>query len=321
MAYETGVATSQQDLLSKLGTFASGNGWTQDEFDTTNKRLSLHKGTIYVQFRWDAVDAISMYHSLGFIGTGTSPGNHTDDSGNGQTAANPLTTGRRVNRIGNGPFTAYYFFTNSSPADYIHVVLEFSPGLFRHVTFGKLVKNGTWTGGEFAGCEFIAASSTGLDNTSHYVLCDGRHDQDNTLPMTIHVEGLPGQTAGTKWGIVWGPSTNLGTDRGGAARNPLIGGLRESFLQAALGWFSANPNNGFVPMFPLQIFRRRLTSPEQWINLGTIPDLRYINIKFVNAADEFTVGGDTWKCFPWVKKTTTANADESGNMGIAIRKT
>lgn len=318
MAYETGTATSQQDLIEKLFTFATGQGWTQDQLDTSAKQAALHKNNVYVSFRWDAADAISVYQALGYTG-GSSPGNHPNDSGSGQTAANPLTTGRRINRIGNGPFPAYYFFADDT---YIHVALEFSIGLYRFISFGEMVKRGTWTGGEFAGASLWAPTVTGLNQAGHYALCDWRYAivGDPGVAMTVHAESLPSQVGGGRWGVA-ANLTSVGNDRGGTARALMIGGVREGFFQVALGWMSGAASNGFVPMFPLHIYYRRTGSPETWQLLGHLPGVRFCNIKHMAAAEEFTVGGDTWKVFPWVRKSDTVNADESGHMGFSFLKT
>ena len=41
MAYQTGSATDQTDLMSKLSTFAQANGFTEDYYNGTNRHLSL----------------------------------------------------------------------------------------------------------------------------------------------------------------------------------------------------------------------------------------------------------------------------------------
>lgn len=321
MAYETGVATSQQDFLTKLYTFAGANGWTQGENDTTNKRMAINKDNVFVQFRWDAVDAIAIYQSLGFT-AGTGAGQQTGDSGNGQTGTSNITTDRRINRIGNGPYTAYFFFLGAvGGSDYIHVVLEVSPGLYRHISFGEIVKNGTWTGGEYCGGTVWAASTTGGDSNQHNVLVDHAAGvlQDCS---TIHLEQVAGDPAASKWGVLT-ELTSVGNDRGGNARLPCIGGWRDGDMQHAFGWIPANPNNGAVPMFPLRVFRRKILTPQQWHLLGALPDIRGINLAQIVPGEEFTVGSDTWKVFPWIRKRFTSGTpflDESGNLGMAIKK-
>lgn len=68
MAYEQGIATSKEDFVDQLTTFAENNGWTIDEFDAAGNKASIHLNGIFVSFRWDAVDSggIAVFHSLGY---------------------------------------------------------------------------------------------------------------------------------------------------------------------------------------------------------------------------------------------------------------
>lgn len=321
MAYENGIAVSQVDLLTKLYNFAGANGWTQGENDAGNKRMALSKDGVFVQFRWDAVDAIAIYQSLGFS-AGVGAGLQTGDSGSGQTGTAAITTDRRINRIGTGPYTSYHFFLGAvGTSDYIHVVLEVSPGLYRHISFGELIKDGSWIGGEYC-CGTVWATSGGGDSGLHNVLVDHACANFVNDACTIHMEGVAGDAATSKWGVN-ADNFTVGNDRAGNARLACLGGWRDGFFQHAMGWIQANPNNGYVPMWPLHIYRRKNTSPQQWHRLGTVPDLRFINIAQLVPGDEFTVGADTWKVFPWIRKRFTpgsAFVDETGNLGLAVKK-
>jgi hypothetical protein len=327
MAYETGTATTQQDLLDKLQTFAAANGWTVDEWNTSGKELSMHRSTVYVHFQWDSTattGGIGIYQSLGWIAAGTNPWQHTDDSGTGLASlTGPYTSQRRVDRIGDGPFTKYFFFEDDT---YIHVVLEYAPGLYRHFGMGILEKVGTWTGGEYA-YGHIWYNSFGVQDypqdSRHSFSFDARNTNASTDNATLHVEGLPGEpSASTKWGVMW-QGTSPGNDRAAVARVNLFGGLRDGPLTNALSWMPANPNNGYIPLVPIPIYYRRDagSSPEKWYLLGFAKATRLINIRNYNPGDEITVGSDTWTVFPWVrKKWDQDDTDETGNMGIAYQK-
>jgi hypothetical protein len=45
-----------------------------------------------------------------------------------------------------GPYTGHYFFTDGTC---VHAVMEVASGVFNHMSFGKVAKFGTWTGGEY----------------------------------------------------------------------------------------------------------------------------------------------------------------------------
>lgn len=68
MAYEQGAATSKEDFVDKLTTFAAANGWTKDEFSAANDRATIHINNLYVSFRWDAVASggITAFQSLDY---------------------------------------------------------------------------------------------------------------------------------------------------------------------------------------------------------------------------------------------------------------
>ncbi len=209
--YETGVPTSQQDFVQKLFTFLTANGWTQDQLDTTNKQAAIHKGTCYVSFRWDSQaspnGAIGVCQALGYTG-GQSPGNHPNTGGN-------ITVGRRMPWIGNGPFTSYHFFLDTT-ADVFHGVLEFQAGLYRHLSFGTVAKVGTWTGGEFCGALYW--NNAGMDNllsSNHSVMWDLYYSTGNDVAATIHVEGLPNAPANSRWGSFWGGAAGSVGNEGG----------------------------------------------------------------------------------------------------------
>jgi hypothetical protein len=332
MSYQTGTATSQQDFLNKMLTFLTANGWTQDDWDTVNKELAFHitsPASVYISMRWDATattGGISIHQALGYTG-GNTPGNHPNDSGTGQKAGTPITTGRRLDRIGNGPFTNHYFFTDGPSPTYAHVVLEYAPGLYRHMSFGKLVKFGDWTGGEYA-CGHVWDSSTFAKDTpkatSHHIPFDATNNQVYAHADTIHAEGLPNHPANPndRWLVSWAGEIGMTNDGDGNARGYAIGGARDGFLQNALGPYRANPNNGYVPLIPVQVwYREDFVTPDGWRLLGYAPDIRVINIGNMEAGDEFTVGSDTWKVFPWVRKQYLQNdTDESWNAGFAYKK-
>jgi hypothetical protein len=327
IVYETAAGTAdQQAFLTALDAFAVANGWTEDEWSVGNKRLCIHKGTVYIQFRWDAVAStgcIAIYQSLGYTG-GNAPGYHLNDSGNGQISVNPITSGRRLQVIGNGAFTNYYFFTDAA-SPYIHVVLEYAAGVFRHMTFGLINKIGDWVGGEY--CSAFAwnlvTNPSVITYSGHYAMFDAYGLTTIWDTGTLHLEGMPNEGGTSKWALI--ANTTAGganIDRASIARYVVQGGLREGPLNNVMCAMAANPNNGFVPMQPLWLaYRDRTTSPESHYLLGTIPDLRFINIKYLDPAEEFTVGAETWKVFPWIKKQNLGGTNvESKNMGLAYRK-
>lgn len=325
MAYETGTPSSIQDLVQKLFTFLTTiptTVWTQDQLDTTNKWATIHLGSCYVSFRWDATAQtdLAVYQSLGY--TSGAPHLIATDSGNGDTTV-PIDSTRRVNFTAAGPFTKYYFFASDAAPYYCHVVVEVSSGRFRHFGFGNLDKIGTWTGGEYAYGHFWSQTTVQIDNPAingHTMLLDGALGTAN-LAATVHLEGVGSMGVNDKWGVC-GSGLTPATDRAGNARCALAGGGRAGFWGYVMGWMTTARINAFKPLIPIPlIYVDTSTAPDTWILLGHQPDVMMLNMKHYNAADEVTVGSDTWVVFPWVRKQyLQADTEESWNAGVAYKK-
>lgn len=330
--YQTGSATSQADLMNLLQTFAVAQGWTLNIYSSTDRWMAINNGSVYVQFRWDLSTSIAMFHSTGFTGTGTAPGNQSGDDGCGSLDASApydaaVSGGRRIGVIGNGPYTAYHFFADGT-TNYIHVVLEYSPGLYRHFSFGTISKIGTWTGGQYAVGHILTGVSLGIPAAgTHSQLFGGGLTGSTTaeanLAGSVRVEGMANQSVGQQWMILTQQTASLGNDRAGNARIAGIGGVvTGNYWMQGMGFFRADLLNGFVPHIPIPIMWRDTTpAPDQHMLLGFAPDMWHVQMANLSPGQEYTIGGETFKVFPLVRKQTTSNSvEESRNCGIVYRK-
>src|SRR5258706_1477045 len=150
MAYETGVATSPSDLLTKIGVFAQTQGWTLHTGGAGGDapgQVSLDDGAGFVMNMIADVanKRISFQPSTAYVGAGTSFFNHT---GSPSTAGTGTTFGQFS--LDTGPFIAYYLFANTTAPRYVHCVVEITNGIFGHFHFGVCTKFGTYTGGGYA---------------------------------------------------------------------------------------------------------------------------------------------------------------------------
>jgi len=344
MAYETGSATDHTDLMSKLNTFAAANGFTTEYHNGTNRHLSLSRSAnnIYVSFHWDNVNTIAMYQALGYSGgSAETPWLQANDSGNGSSdLPTNIDRGRQVSRTGAGPFTAYHFFAHTSPY-VIYIVLEFSPGLYRHFGFGYINKTGTWTGGAWcAGHLWHWGGSSPFnvydtpDSTAHTVLMDNLLYQEQTYygtnnndaGGTLHVEGLFLQDSASKWGHAVSrllSDSEVRLDRAGNPRVRIGGGCRGGPALAQFGRFLPDLANGFIPIIPMELFYYdgRGTGDHGWYLLGVMPHVGHIHLHGIDAAQALTVGSDTWMAFPMVRKSNIGGDNqESRNAGIIYKK-
>lgn len=332
MAFETGQATDIPDLISKLSTFLTANGWTEDQRDNTARQFAFHKNSVYFSGKWgtDTANIMSLHQALAYTG-GTRPGEHTDDSGQGynatssQTRANLLTE-RHVDFANVGPYPNYWFFENDASPAYIHVVVEISTGLFVHFGAGELVKFNDWTGGEYVYGHYHTGNNEAQADSTF--LLDGYSNSssgtDEDRPATLHVEGLTSQPVSGKWGIVWSRDTNLGTDRAGIARVMVQGGFRGGPITADFGNFGGSVTTGLIPLPPITLWHVSgdiaVGSGALACYLGYMADVRQINIRFFTAGQEIAYGGDTWVIFPASMRETNSVAKASGYLGVAYKK-
>ena len=342
MAYQTGSATDATDLMSKLSTFAQANGFTEDYYNGTNKFLSLSRPALnlYVSFQWNA-NYIALYQALGYSGgSAETPWLQVNDSGNGSDNFGTYPDrGRQVTEIGAGPFTAYHFFAHDNPYN-VYVVLEFSPGLYRHFGFGFISKTGIWTGGAWCaghlwnkGGSVPYGAFSSPDHSGHSVLMDTLTSQNapyfgtyNTnAGGTLHVQGLPGMSAASKWGQSMNNGVldvDFSNDRAGNPRVRILGGCRGGPAMVQFGRYLPNLSNGFIPIIPMEIFYCRGESAANgWYFLGMMHNVGHIHLQGIDPATELTVGADTWIAFPMVRKANVGGTNqESENAGIIYKK-
>lgn len=318
--YQTGSATDLADLVTKLFTFATANGWTSDQLSTGTGQAAFHRGNVYISFRWNTTTPLHMglYQALGYTG-GNQPGQHPNDSGDGAVSStnSSLLNERCVSEIGNGPFPSYYFFDSDT---YLHVVVETSTDVFRHFGFGELTKFGDWTGGEYCYGHMRASSGTPITST-HCVGLDALFSDGSLRERcaTVHLEGLPGMAGASKWGCVGNFTTAPVNDPAGNARVLVRGGLRGGLIGRQFGIVPAGSASGLQPMYPIGLFYRNLANSNcYW--LGWQTDVRGCNVRFHAPKAEVTIGSDVWVFFPMTKRTTAAETEASQYAGIAYKK-
>lgn len=325
MANQTAQATNIADLFSQLSTFAVANGWTQDH--SASDRLFLTKSTCSVAFRWatSSPTCAAIYQHTAFINSSTNPGNHTNDSGQGNISSSNATllTGRHV-LLPNSSMT-YWFFEDN---DYIHVVVETASQQFVHFGFGILEKIGTWTGGAYSygnrNDPAGGTSSLALRPLSSFLLdgLAGTSTPTTVRPFcsTIHMEGMPGAGGSSRWALAWaGGNANVGTDRAGNARLNVQGGFRGGPVARAFGRMGNSIGSGLIPMYPINCYYDN-PAADRWYPIGYMKDVRGMNIRYYNGGDEITVGSDTWVVFPARYKTIVSSTAGTRNLGIAYRK-
>lgn len=299
MDYETGVASSPADLLSKLDVFLAANGWTVNVPGSLVGRV-YSKGAIYCGAESDA-SGFWLRGALGF--NSALAWNNQTNRANDQPYCN----------TGAGPFTAYHFFAGAeSSKEYFNVVVEISAGVFRHAIVSDLIKFGAWTGGTYVDSTWWSSSSSFMnqpESNRSRVICDSQPD--------LAPSGA--------FGHVWVDNDGFTNHWSGLFDN--ISDLNSALGSVRTRGFNWNPYNiGYARwnlrtiLEPLTILQNRpgsLRSP-----IGRVPNMRFVSLVNNAPGDLFTIGGDTWMLFPIISRTDTwgsgsSSIPSSGHAGYA----
>ncbi len=297
-AYETGVASSPSDLLTKLETFAAANGWT---VNTVTGGKVFIKGTIVVGVATDSDEIFAR-------------GAITYNSGAAWNAQTNAAAASVAINLTAGPFTAYHFFVGAEGGkDYLHVVVEISAATFRHLVFGSLIQSGSYTGGTYV--DGVRWSTS----TSHQNIPDSaEHSTIMDAPSTVGN------------GHVWcdHDSKTNNWQREGAyndySTSKFIGNDRGfGILDVPRGTIGYQRYNLRTPLWPAQCFVNRASSLRSLI--GRIPDFRLVQLKQFTPGDTLSIGGVDWMLFPMCARTdswgsTSSSIQSSGYYGYGYRK-
>lgn len=187
MAFATGVATSIDDFLAQLVSFAVTNAGFTNEGSVTSSAGTgsrtvqrVSKSGVHWFFTRYAnsmgLAAKMSYSALPNAANIDSPG------GTFQSTYTDMNTWTFV-----GPFVGHYFFTEGTC---VHAVLEVATGIFNHFSFGKVTPIGTWTGG-WVGGEYVTGGSYRTVETVGGVV--GYRDWINTFSHRPFNDGTDSQ--------------------------------------------------------------------------------------------------------------------------------
>lgn len=342
MAYSNVTALTNMDsVLSAITTFIGGlTGWTiHTNLGTPTVGAAsggsvtiASNGTTMVGLRstdtGGAANQLFLFSGLGAYSSGIEGSLNGDDGlGSLYTTANvnsSPTNGflfRGFQKLA-GPYPNLYMFSNSA-GDYVHIVLEWATGKFRHMTFGKISQFGTWPGGN--GSYFCGTywDQGGL----------GQGGQEPIASANSAVHALPFQNgpAEDSFMLDWTLNYSNGTDnwigpvegtfgtvvrrRG---RSSVRGGANRIYKNIQESLFT-----GLIPLGPIIVGAEKLSDTPVTIRfIGQVPDMRTINIDHLAPAGEFAIGSDTWKVFPLSSKNPPSVGDQENSLfaGLAYKK-
>jgi len=208
-----------------------------------------------------------------------------------------------------GPFPTVHLFTDN-PSTYVHVVVEITSGVYKHLLFGPLQKYGVWVGGGYYACTSWSTNVNFIDSpssTTHHVPFDnvGLGEEN----WTVHyVNGSDNWITPTE-NVLNGVQRRMG-------RGSFRGGFGQSFANIPETSFS-----GFVGLAPVHVQAvRQSDTPDTTRLVGKVPDFRAVNIQNLFPGNSYFIGADEWVVFPLVAKNGAVDQFNSGTAGCAYLK-
>lgn len=331
MAYETGTSSSVVDLLDKFRLFAIAQGWTANRWATvgSGRELCIQKGAAYFNFRaWNnetmlvngsssgSKYGITLNGSDGYSGAAAwdrQPGYPVRGSTSGGDQAHvlfPLV-------ITTGPFPAYHFFAPDSKTLFAEV--EISTGIFLRFGCGSLdLFNPAAPGGG----RFCYSTGGGhVTNSTATSAWLGSDADSSSYAMELvpfrgadYASNNSSYSFGSMVRAAFGSFDNwAGSGRTVSATGLQMacqgGGVHDKVLRD----YSPNPLNGIGLLLPNIV---SLNIGDEYLSpIGVVPGMRFMDMTNYLPGDEFTIGSDTWKVFPWYAKGGIGY-----NRGIAYLK-
>ncbi|MEZ0155264.1 MAG: hypothetical protein AB9Q22_10245 [Candidatus Reddybacter sp.] len=336
MAFQTGTFSSFSDLKTKLETFLTGNGYTLTTGIITKSGTQIH-----LKFA-STTDDITLE-----MGKDSSAGallhKHPVMDGTTTQLVGMGTLYNKINVPASIVFPANYDFQLwASPVNEFRCVIEYNNEYTQNLGFAEIVKAVDMDGGvviDASGCYVRATSDIGtakmLSLTSERSSTDSfslYRAASSPMPFGYGRTNVTDSTASTQlWaefmGFDWwlsGDVNGLGATLAGTkyarSSNTFFTPLRTSphsskELEDSLQVYNAN-----AAMAPIRLYGHH--PGDNYAPLGSVQNIRWLNIKHLNFGEVVDDGVDKWKCYPAYFKDASAlngTALHSGQWGFAVR--
>lgn len=324
MAYQQTTASSINDLLNTVATFASALGWTVARNNTFTSGSNTRRVLSLSRAGFDHV------HLFTELSNATKVRLFTMRSIDINTALDAISQPSRstyadTNLLSGGSYPNFYLFGEDGANPYVHCVIEHAAGRYRHFGFGELVKQGIWTGGSYVTGTYwhqdanVISSPSSAEHCSPWsnpnvgpanlpaIRCDDSDATANTI-SGVDVRYLPYNSS-----IIYPRRVGTGFKTpGGSALVP--------YVDQGMGLLNYTFSNYNQRTNLVRIKHFVTVAGGYFRYIGEPPAVRAINISPYQNGEEFTIGSDVWKVFPIVRKGSVANQEYSGNYGIAYKK-
>lgn len=336
MPFETNSATNVDDLATKLVTFATSNGWTQNGTTVTQgtgKKFHLSKNNTYLNFRTFNGETPSMSATTtdcrsqtGSMLMTLSTGYNGANSWYNQTNTGVYGGSNQTQTCGIGQFSgsipAYYFFSFSGTGyDVLYVVTEAPAGEYSFLLMGMLDKNKY--GGDSAPIGMFATGtgSHALSSRAKPITFFTSANMNSAWGADIPASILNASVATSFSGYAYRTKGDFASSLTTTTPSPIdsTASYRSTMLNLPNSFSSTSP------MFPV-IVGCNETSGNYWVPFGELPNVYLTNIGGFNAGDTVTISSTTYKIFPFLRKDSTNNVGQSlyanfssGNLAYAIK--
>lgn len=310
MAYATGVSTTLNDLLTAVFNFAVANSgftvgpsWSYTLGGVTYDVRSLVKNGINYNFGIPRTGEI-------WLGMNTTPGPVVTSAAQ---VAQPLACASNAAvRNSGGPHVGYHLFGDSYC---VCVAVEIVTNVFIHFSFGEIVKNGTWDGGQYVmghaagGAQYwntILSAQHVFPFINHGDIGVGGNPQ-----AAVGVNHMRTSTNGPIAGLHYTPGSTVNSY---AATTASAGNCGLPLLTA-----SPNTFNGRSPLVPVHVVQGSsggVNGP--YYQMGSCSIARLVNIRDLNPKE---IVNSDWMVFPVSQKNgPNTTYISSGNYGIAYKQ-
>lgn len=304
MAYQNIPVADGYQVVQQVANFASSIGWTVHR---SSEQTDINGSALYYEVTLSFSGYPGYVTLAGYTGTGgirlnghrgydaskrwwEQPDQFLvyDNDGNYQNDVDEYRT-RCLVELRVTPILSVHLFGGTSPTPYLYAAIEKEPGYYRHMVIGHFEKFGTAMGGLFWD---VSARETDIGYQTFY--------EFHRAPFAYSVS-----TYSTDYIFRGGCDTQ---DAQGNPKFCVFSGNRPGSHLPGGQWM--NEWWSFHAGSPIQYNGRTgLMVPtvnvvtDGYRPFGTPPAFRYVDLEYFEAGDELVIGSETWKVFPWARRT------------------
>lgn len=306
MAFQEHAISAITDIPALVAAFATARGWTVSGTNITRPGGGL---TFAITANIVGYDHFLQASETGSTATSVA------------RFISPKLAGTRAVPIVSIP-SKVYLFGDTSPEPFIAVVVEYAYNQYRHLYIGNMVKASAYTGGECISATqpLLPAVNQSSGYRSSAYLFGGRQRAQTKAQSgglrAVHANNpTPWREFYTTTSL--GPTSPNGVfstfDSVGA-----IGGFGDDINDGYLACAKATFSNAQI-LVPVNLYAPQIiTGDTRFAPLGYPAGVRMVHMEDIDPGFSFTIGAQTWQCFPAFRKSTLTTV--AGTVGWAAEE-